>query len=572
MKKILSVVLAITLVLTSVSVIASAKSDMDMGFAVAADLHILVPEEELPVNTDNPLYPHANRRTALQNESSFILRQFLKQCAEDDDVEFVLVPGDIGNDGRFWPEQHKLAAQIFREFEKESGKQVYVINGNHDINDNPDNVNMDEFKEIYADFGFDKALDKRENDCSYTADLGKKYRLVALDSCAYNKATADGLTEEKIKWALNMADKAQDDGRYPILMMHHNLLEHMPIQSVINKSFIVGNHKSVADRFANHGIKIVLTGHEHCSDATSYTSTQGNIITDFANTSLSMYPIEYRVFKLNQNEIRYMAKEVESIDTAALSATVKGYTPEMLAAMDADLNEYAKGFQKEGIKVLIKRTLSMEQLGIEPDAIYYDLINNVMNKLIEILDMPLYGEGGLQEMALQKYGIEIPDSSYKNGWDVAGELVCAHYAGEENKTYESVEVVIFLRTVALAFREEFKVIASEDIQNAATEVLKSLGTESHTDMINAIGDYVYGDTNAGEFLLLSLISPIILGFIYDDDRVNDNNGYLAGYGTLDTADKLTNMGNNMVDIFDQLVKYIENFVMFITRAMNSLTK
>ncbi len=572
MKKVLSIVLAITLVFGTISVVASAKSDMDMGFAVAADLHILVPEAELPVNTDNPLYPHANRRTALQNESSFILRQFLKQCAEDDTVEFVLIPGDIGNDGRFWIDQHKLAAEIFREFEQQSGKQVYVINGNHDINDAEENVNLHEFKEIYAEFGYDLALETRENDASYTADLGKKYRLIALDSCAYNKATADGLTEERISWALNMADKAQDDGRYPILMMHHNLLEHMPIQSVINKSFIVENHKAVADRFANHGIKIVLTGHEHCSDATSYTSSQGNIITDFANTSLSMYPIEYRHFMLNENEICYKAKEVQGIDTKALSETVKGYTPEMIAAMDADLNAYAKGFQKEGIKVLIKRTLSMEQMGIEPDAIYYDLINNVMSKLIEILDMPLYGDNGLQKLAADKYGIIIPDSSYINGWDVASELVCAHYAGEENKTYESVEVVIFLRTIALAFREEFKVIANEDIQNATTDVLKALGTESHTDMINAIGDYVYGDTNAGEFLILSLISPIILGFIYDDDRVNDNNGYLTGYGSLDTADKLTNMGNNFDSFIDTFLNYIKNFVQLVTKAMNSLTK
>ncbi len=570
MKKILSVILAITLVFASVSVIASAKSDMDLGFAVAADLHILVPEEELPVNCDNPLYPHANRRTALQNESSFILKRFLEQCAENDNIEFVLVPGDIGNDGRFWPDQHKLAAQIFREFEKKSGKQVYVINGNHDINDNPDNVNLDEFKEIYAEFGYDLALETLEGTASYTADLGKKYRLIALDSCAYNKSTADGVTEEKIQWVLDMADKAKADGRYPILMMHHNLLEHMPIQSIINKSFIIGNHKVVADRFANHGIKIVLTGHEHCSDVTSYTSTQGNVIYDFANTSLSMYPIEFRHFMLSDYEISYKAKEVQGIDTKALSSTVKGYTPEMIEAMDTDFNAYAKGFQKESIQVLIKRLFSDEQLGIPTDAIYYDLIRDVLDKLLEILELPLYGEGGLQELG-KKYGIDIPVSQYENGWDVASELVCAHYAGEENRTYESVEVLIFLRTIALALREEFKLITGEQFEGAAAEVLKAFGTESHTDMINAIGEYAYGDIKAGEYLILSLVSPIILGFIYDDDGVNDNHGYLTGYGALDTADKITNMGNNASNLIEKFIKYIIDFTDFIAKAMKALT-
>ncbi len=572
MKKLLSVVLAIALIVGVIPVIgASAASDMNLGFAVAADLHIMLPEEELEVNSDNPLYPHANRRTALQNESSFILKSFLDQCAEDDSVEFVLIPGDIGNDGRFWIEQHELTAEIFREFEEKTGKQVYVINGNHDINDNPIYTNLDEFKEIYAEFGYDRALDTLDGTASYTADLGKKYRLIALDSCDYAKSTADGLSEAKIQWTLKMADKAQDEGRYPILMMHHNLLEHMPIQSVINKSFIVKNHISVADRFANHGIKIVLTGHEHCSDVTSYTSTQGNVITDFANTSLSMYPIEYRVFKLNENEISYKAKEVEKIDTATLSQTVKGYTPEMIAAMDADLNEYAKGFQKEGVEVLIRRAFSDEQLGIPTDAIYYDLIRDVLDELLNILEMPLYGDGSLQELG-KKYGIEIPESNYKNGWDVASEIVCTHYAGEENRTFESVETVIFLRTVALALREEFKLITGEEFEGATKEVLSALGTASHTDMIDAIGEYVYGDINAGEYLILALVSPIILGFIYDDDGVNDNNGYLTGYGKLDTADKLTNIGNNATSFFESFTNFFKMFAELIAKAMKSLTR
>ena len=103
-------------------------------------------------------------------------------------------------------------------------------------------------------------------------------------------------------WVRKQAQQAKKDGRQPILMMHHNLLDHMPVQSIFSKDFIVQFHLSTADLFANWGIKLVFTGHEHCSDAATYTSTLGNVIYDFATTSLTMYPLQYRYFEITDNE------------------------------------------------------------------------------------------------------------------------------------------------------------------------------------------------------------------------------------------------------------------------------
>ena len=133
---------------------------------------------------------------------------------------------------------------------------------------------------------------------------------------------------------------------------HHNLLDHLPIQRVLSRNFIVKFHFTTAELFADWGIKTVFTGHEHCSDATVYTSALGNRLYDFATTSLAMYPLEYRVIKYNDNEIRYETRSVDKIDYDALTAATKGYTDEQISAMKKDL----RAFQR----VILRREFSTD--------------------------------------------------------------------------------------------------------------------------------------------------------------------------------------------------------------------
>ena len=102
MKKIISVILSVAILFSLIAVGFTANSDdaTTTTFAVASDLHYVEPREELDGPIDDPIYWYANRRAAMEDESSFIIDEFLRQCAEDDSVEFVLIPGDIVNDGR----------------------------------------------------------------------------------------------------------------------------------------------------------------------------------------------------------------------------------------------------------------------------------------------------------------------------------------------------------------------------------------------------------------------------------------------------------------------------------------
>lgn len=540
-----------------------AEEKNDLSFAVASDLHYSAPEEELEKTNDDPIFWHAIRRCEMENETGLIIDEFLNQCAESDDVEYVLISGDLANRGRSRPEDHLVIAQKLRDFEKKSGKEVYVINGNHDAS-NDQATTLARFKEIYAEFGYDHALATRADDCSYTADLGEKYRLIALDSNHETKSTEDGMTADRLKWVKEQAELAKEDGRYPIVMMHHNLLDHLPIQRVLSRNFIVKFHFTTAELFADWGIKTVFTGHEHCSDATVYTSALGNKLYDFATTSLAMYPLEYRVVKYNDNEIKYETRSVDKIDYDALTATTKGYTDEQIAAMKADLRAFSKGYLKAGVQYRLELSLSPEKMGIDEDSAYSKPIIYAVDKLISLLRMPLCGENSLQSIA-KEYGIEIPDSDYKTGWDLATDLVAWHYSGGEHFDTDSVEVTTLLRAVATILRNDFAGIADDVLLKAANSFLGELGYGPIADSLTKYCISKFGVYTKAEIFLVAVASPILYKFACDNDGVDDNNGVIEGYGTVNFKTNVSNIVENLDSLSEKITFYLRLVMSYLAK-------
>lgn len=563
MKKVLSIILSVITASSVLCVGVCAEEKNDLSFAVASDLHYSAPEEELEKTNDDPIFWHATRRCEMENETGLIIDEFLNQCAESDDVEYVLISGDLANRGRSRPEDHLVIAQKLRDFEKKSGKEVYVINGNHDAS-NDQATTLARFKEIYAEFGYDHALTTRADDCSYTADLGEKYRLIALDSNHETKSTEDGMTADRLKWVKEQAELAKEDGRYPIVMMHHNLLDHLPIQRVLSRNFIVKFHFTTAELFADWGIKTVFTGHEHCSDATVYTSALGNKLYDFATTSLAMYPLEYRVVKYNDNEIKYETRSVDKIDYDALTATTKGYTDEQIAAMRADLRAFSKGYLKAGVQYRLELSLSPEKMGIDEGSAYSKPIIYAVDKLISLLRMPLCGENSLQSIA-KEYGIEIPDSDYKTGWDLATDLVAWHYSGGEHFDTDSVEVTTLLRAVATILRNDFAGIADNVLLKAANSFLGELGYGPIADSLTKYCISKFGVYTKAEIFLVAVASPILYKFACDNDGVDDNNGVIEGYGTVNFKTNVSNIVENLDSLSERITFYLRLVMSYLAK-------
>ena len=563
MKKIISVILAIAMMISIVAVAAYAKTpDYDLEFALASDLHYKPARAELEGDIDDPIFWYANRRAAMEDESGFIIDEFLRQCAENKSCQYVLISGDLADNGRTYPEDHRAVAEKLRKFERETGKQVFVINGNHDASVES-NTTFEVFKEIYAEFGYDEALTEKRDDCSYAANLGEKYRLIALDSNDVSKSTEDGMNREKIQWVKAQVESAKADGRYPIVMMHHNLIDHMPMQRIINRNFIVRNHFTTAERFADWGVKLVVSGHEHCGDVSTYTSLLGNTIYDCATTSLTMYPLAYQYFKLNDMEINYERKSIDSIDYNALTSAVKGYTDEQIKLMKADFGKYSKDFLKAGVQYRLALGFTKEKMGISEDAIYYSVVRTAVDGLTNLLEMPLYGEDSLASRALE-YGIELPETQFKSGWDLVTDLVAMHYEGDEKYTLESPEIQLFFRAVVTILRVDFADICDDltlvEIAN------KILGTESIPTDITKFCVEKFGTYSAAEYVILAIISPFIYKFVNDNDGVNDKTGTLQGYGTASVETNLANIGANVNTLADRVNVYANLMIKNLLKA------
>ena len=567
MKRIIAIVLILSLAITAFVVPASAGwSIVDTTFAVASDLHYELQEEELEWFSEDPIFGYANRRAAMENESRYIVDEFLRQCAENDKIEFVLIPGDISNEGRAVKEQHLEIVEKFKKFEEETGKQIYVINGNHDAGKGgkENETSLEEFREIYFEFGFSEALTTMEGNLSYTADLNEKYRLIAADSCDINRSTGDGMTDDRVQWVVDEAEKAYADGKYPILMMHHNILDHMPIQGLLSKDFIIRNNISTAEKFANAGIKMAFTGHEHCSDANTYTSSKGNQITDFATTALTMYPLQYRIVEVSDEVINYDIATIEKIEAEKLLTDVKGYTPEHIAEMNKGMNAYAKKFLKNGVEWRLERGFQDEQLGIDKGAFYYDIVRKAVDGLNDILNTPYRGEGGVIEQAKAK-GIYIPESNYVDGWDVATELVSAHYAGEEDYPLMERDVTILLRTMCLILDTELSMITEEELMSAAVAITALYGSTPPESLAESL-ELDLGISHGAQCFLLAIATPLLDCFANDDD-VADNTGSIKGYIRSGSADSFINITQSMQVTFSEIYKNIMMIIEFVFRGI-----
>lgn len=272
--------------------------------------------------------------------------------AQEEGYKYLLIPGDLTKDSEY--QAHIELAEILENFEKETGIEVFVINGNHDINVNDactfENGVMEEarcitqaeFREVYANLGYDHAISEYKaadgsynGGLSYAADLDDDYRLIVIDSCLYDpdvpgKQQTNGMiTEETMAWVQNMASDAIAQGKTPVAMIHHSIAPHMELEPSVTYAFCIDDYQWVAESFADAGINYVFTGHQHTNDIASVTSDDGNVIYDCEVGTLTGFPNRIRdctitTYGNGESEMTYDMFDVDY----AHEVTVNGVTYE----------------------------------------------------------------------------------------------------------------------------------------------------------------------------------------------------------------------------------------------------
>lgn len=286
-----------------------------------------------------------------------------------EDTDCVCIAGDITNDGEKCSHSEvKDKLSLFSE-----KKKLYVITSTHDwcSDHNPrrfegteifhdvETLSPGELTEWYSCFG--------EKDCisSYTTPIGlvsrcfqvtEGLRLLAVHDDCDGPGGSSGYSEAHLAWMCEQLDKAREEGSRVIAMEHHLLLH--PLCRFINKGQSIGDNFRVASVLADHGLRLMFTGHSHMQRTTEFVSENGNKITQINLGSLTGHPapVTYLTFRDGNAEIE--VKHLDSFNYNGESYTGEylkkhtlGVLFNLLEAGRCDKQDFYERLRANGIKI-----------------------------------------------------------------------------------------------------------------------------------------------------------------------------------------------------------------------------
>lgn len=180
---------------------------------------------------------------------------------------------------------------------------VVVIPGNHDIDNEiscsffgdqdqeVDNVSIDEFVNIYRDFGYgdsSRVISRDKHSLSYLYRLSPGVSLLMLDTnTGKNKKY---ICNSTYRWIENALISAHKRNERVIGVSHQNILAH-------NKMFVSGykidNSSKLVDLYNKYNVRLNLSGHMHSQHLAEYKN-----VYDAAVSCLSLYPNQYSVISI----------------------------------------------------------------------------------------------------------------------------------------------------------------------------------------------------------------------------------------------------------------------------------
>ena len=332
-----------------------------LKIAVLSDLHYMEPS--LLREDGSAFQMYLMQDPKLLAESGAILKQIIKKLLIEK-PDLVLISGDLTKDGELI--SHKSLIKQLKVLELNHIK-VLVVPGNHDIN-NPDaksfegdntspvaTVTPENFKSLYADFGYRNAIARDPFTLSYVSEPFKGLRILALDANEYYNNTSDycvvagNIKDDTMEWAKKQLADAQARGITVIGMMHHGIVEHFMGESVIFADYLVDNWNLKAEELMQAGLKVMFTGHFHANDAVSITNGDLTLV-DIETGSPVIYDSPFRIARLVNNKLYIKTEHIERIN-------YPGLNPD-------SFREYEKTFSLKGIEIQAKYMLMNPPYGI----------------------------------------------------------------------------------------------------------------------------------------------------------------------------------------------------------------
>lgn len=304
-----------------------AQGNSEWKMCVVSDVHLMAPE--LLKSDGKAFQDYLSSDRKLLGESVEIMDSITNRLLAEH-PKVLLVTGDLTKDGE--NVSHQYLVDHFLSKLRRSGVRVFVVPGNHDVN-NPHAVVFDgdktrrtttvspsEFASVYADYGYRQALARDAASLSYVAQLASGLRLIAIDACKYEENDFDKnicVTGGRIKPATQrfireQADAAKKAGCKVVVMMHHGVVPHFSAQPVVLPEYLVDDYPAVGRMLRDCGADVVFTGHFHSQDI-----ARDSTVTDVETGSLVSYPHPYRVIEVSGDKMSVTTHNLRSIKSLA---------------------------------------------------------------------------------------------------------------------------------------------------------------------------------------------------------------------------------------------------------------
>lgn len=261
-------------------------------FAILSDPHIALP---------HTIWDHPSRFHLV--EISIPALEAVFEQLNQLDLDFLLIPGDLTQHGE--PENHAWLAQRLAQLPY----PTYVVPGNHDVVERDatkQTIGLSDFPHYYEKFGYSDPEQPY-----YTCEVLPGVRLIGLNSNGFDdegKQLRSGyLDQQQLQWLQQVLAATQDE--VLLVMLHHNVLEHLPGQSNshLGRRYMLENTSDLLPLLQQAEVQLLFTGHLHVQDV-----AQMQNLYEITTGSLVSYPHPYRVLEFQQDERGNRSLQIES--------------------------------------------------------------------------------------------------------------------------------------------------------------------------------------------------------------------------------------------------------------------
>ena len=334
MRKVLNFLVFFLCIFFAMTGAQASKAESDLRLWVVTDVHHLSPS----------LYVEGPRIQKLQdtgagleifysNERLEALAYQIEQAEQQPNA--LLVAGDLTLNGEYQSlvELQKVFAKI-----EALGTEVFVIPGNHDINNGwassftdsravrDKQITPIEFQKLMNPFGYEEATYQDDVSLSYITQLMSDHWLVMLDSNIYHGEGNDQppvskgeLRDETLIWLEDKLGTITGADVEVTVVLHHSSIPHFEL---MGQNFVVGNHDRLKNILEKYQIPVTLSGHMHAQHI-----AQEGQVTDIATGAFAVQPSVIGEVVIDNNQKSYQQIK---LDMDAWAKETKTEDPNLL--------------------------------------------------------------------------------------------------------------------------------------------------------------------------------------------------------------------------------------------------